>query len=115
MGTPLAGRPDHRSQEQAIPAGFIPKRGREHEPPRPDDADGRHYNSGMPDRTELRAITLDLDDTLWPVAPTLIAAERSGRVALLMEIDPGYCDVIVKRWEDFTGKKAMLEESKEAF
>lgn len=30
----------------------------------------------MPDRTELRAITLDLDDTLWPVVPTLIAAEQ---------------------------------------
>jgi site-specific DNA-methyltransferase (adenine-specific) len=37
---------------------------------------------------------------------TLIAAERSGRVALLMEIDPGYCDVIVRRWEAFTGHKA---------
>jgi DNA modification methylase len=37
---------------------------------------------------------------------TLIAAERSGRVALLMEIDPGYCDVIVRRWEAFTGKTA---------
>jgi hypothetical protein len=32
-----------------------------------------------------------------------------------MELDPAYCDVIVKRWEDFTGNKAMLEESKEAF
>jgi FMN hydrolase / 5-amino-6-(5-phospho-D-ribitylamino)uracil phosphatase len=31
----------------------------------------------MPDRNELRAITLDLDDTLWPVAPTLIAAEQA--------------------------------------
>ena len=46
---------------------------------------------------------------------TLIAAERSHRHARLMELDPAYCDVIVKRWEDFTGKKAMLEESKEAF
>ena len=38
-----------------------------------------------------------------------------GRHARLMELDPAYCDVIVKRWEQFTGKKAMLEESKEAF
>lgn len=40
---------------------------------------------------------------------TLIAAEKNGRVARLMELDPKYCDVIVKRWEEFTGKKAVLE------
>jgi DNA modification methylase len=45
---------------------------------------------------------------------TLIACEKTGRQARLMELDPRYCDVIVKRWEDFTGKKAMLEEHKEA-
>ena len=39
---------------------------------------------------------------------TLIAAEKTGRAARLMELDPKYCDVIVKRWEDFTGKKAVL-------
>jgi DNA modification methylase len=37
---------------------------------------------------------------------TLIGAEQTGRRALLMEIDPLYCDVIVQRWEQFTGKKA---------
>jgi DNA modification methylase len=37
---------------------------------------------------------------------TLIAAERMGRRAFLMEIDPAYCDVIVTRWQDYTGKKA---------
>jgi DNA modification methylase len=37
---------------------------------------------------------------------TLIAAERTNRHAYLMELDPKYCDVIVKRWEDFTGNKA---------
>ena len=37
---------------------------------------------------------------------TLIAAEQTGRKAYLMEIDPAYCDVIVQRWEEFTGKKA---------
>lgn len=40
---------------------------------------------------------------------TLIACEKIGRHARLMELDPKYCDVIVKRWEDFTGKKAVLE------
>jgi DNA modification methylase len=41
---------------------------------------------------------------------TLIACEKTGRKARLMELDPKYCDVIVKRWEDFTGKKAVLAE-----
>ena len=39
---------------------------------------------------------------------TLIACEKINRHARLMELDPKYCDVIVKRWEDFTGKKAIL-------
>ena len=40
---------------------------------------------------------------------TLIAAEQTGRKAFLMELDALYCDVIVLRWEQFTGKKAKLE------
>ena len=40
---------------------------------------------------------------------TLIAAEKVGRRAFLMEIDPLYCDIIVARWERFAGKKAVLE------
>ena len=40
---------------------------------------------------------------------TLIAAEQLGRKCYGMEIDPKYCDVIVKRWEDFTGKTATRE------
>lgn len=39
---------------------------------------------------------------------TLIASEKVGKKAFVMELDPKYCDVIVKRWEDFTGKKAEL-------
>jgi DNA modification methylase len=45
---------------------------------------------------------------------TMIAAEKIGRQARLMELDPKYCDVIVKRWEDFTGKKAELSELEKA-
>ena len=37
---------------------------------------------------------------------TLIGAEMTGRRAYLMELDPLYCDVIVQRWEKFTGRKA---------
>jgi DNA modification methylase len=39
---------------------------------------------------------------------TLIGAEQQGRRAFLMELDPAYCDVIVQRYESFTGKKAEL-------
>jgi len=39
---------------------------------------------------------------------TLIACEKTGRKCYGMEIDGRYCDVIIKRWEDFTGRKAVL-------
>jgi DNA modification methylase len=39
---------------------------------------------------------------------TMIACEKSARTNFTMELDPKYCDLIVKRWEDFTGKKAEL-------
>lgn len=41
---------------------------------------------------------------------TLIACEQTNRKARLMELDPHYCDVIIQRWEDLTGKKAELIE-----
>ena len=37
---------------------------------------------------------------------TMMACEQLGRRCLMMELDPVYCDVIIKRWEDFTGKRA---------
>jgi len=40
---------------------------------------------------------------------TLIAAEKSGRQARLIELDPKYVDVIVRRWESFAGKQATRE------
>jgi DNA modification methylase len=42
---------------------------------------------------------------------TLMACESLGRRAFLMELDPLYCDVIVTRWENATGKKAVLDGS----
>jgi DNA modification methylase len=42
---------------------------------------------------------------------TLIACEKINRHARVMELDPKYCDVIIKRWEEFTGKKAKLENA----
>ena len=47
-------------------------------------------------------------DSFGGSGTTLLAAEKNGRYARLMELDPKYCDVIVKRWEEFTGKKAEL-------
>ena len=41
---------------------------------------------------------------------TLIAAEQTKRTCYMMELDPKYCDVIIKRWETLTGEKAILEK-----
>ena len=46
---------------------------------------------------------------------TLIAAEKNGRIGYGTEISPGYCDVIVKRWQDFTGQQAIHEASGKTF
>jgi len=46
---------------------------------------------------------------------TLIAAEKTGRNARLMELDPKYVDVIVKRWQAFTGKDAVHADSGQTF
>ena len=41
---------------------------------------------------------------------TMIAAEQTERKCLMMELDPHYCGVIIKRWENLTGRKAELLE-----
>lgn len=46
---------------------------------------------------------------------TMIAAERCGRAARLIEIDPIYCDVIIRRWQTLSGKTAVLSESDETW
>ena len=46
---------------------------------------------------------------------TLISCEKNHKVCRLMELDPKYCDVIIQRWQDFTGQKAILESSGETF
>ncbi|MBL0318301.1 MAG: site-specific DNA-methyltransferase [Alphaproteobacteria bacterium] len=45
----------------------------------------------------------------------LIAAAKTGRSAQLMELDPKYCDVIVRRWPEFTGRESIHEEEKPTF
>jgi len=46
---------------------------------------------------------------------TLIACQRRKRRARLMELDPGYADVICHRWQQYTGKSAVLEAEERSF
>lgn len=57
------------------------------------------------DGSQINGIVLDL---FGGSGTTIIACEKSGRNARVMELDPKYCDVIVKRWEEFTGQTATL-------
>jgi DNA modification methylase len=66
----------------------------------------------LADFSDKRAFVLDL---FGGSGSTLIACEKTGRHARLMELDPRYCDVIVKRWQAFTGKRATLEATGELF
>ena len=54
-------------------------------------------------------------DSFGGSGTTMIAAEKNGRYARLMELDPKYVDVIVKRWQEFTGKEAKLESDGRTF
>jgi DNA modification methylase len=77
--------------------------------PARDDA-GHGHGTQKPVECMERPVRNHLADTVYePFAgsgTTVIACERTGRACIAMELDPGYCDVIVRRWEEFTGKKA---------
>ncbi len=53
-------------------------------------------------------------DTFGGSGSTLIAAEKLGRKCYMSELEEHYCDVILKRWEDYTGKKATLATGRTA-
>lgn len=46
---------------------------------------------------------------------TMIACEKTGRHCRMMELDQNYCDVIIRRWQDFTGRQAILESTGQTF
>ncbi len=46
---------------------------------------------------------------------TLIACEKAGRAARLIELEPKYCDVIIRRWQEFTGREATLDGDGRSF
>lgn len=66
----------------------------------------------------LKAYTDEGDTVFDPFmgsGSTLMAAEKNGRIAYGTEISPAYCDVIVRRWQAFTGKQATLESDGRTF
>lgn len=60
------------------------------------------------DGSQINSVVLDL---FGGSGTTMIAAEKTGRHSRVMELDEKYCDVIIKRWQDFTGKQATHEAS----
>jgi DNA modification methylase len=78
----------------------------------------RKKNTLHPTMKPVELITMALEDqkdkkTIYDgflgSGSTIIACEKMDRICYGMELDPKYCDVIIKRWENFTGKKAELE------
>ena len=67
---------------------------------------------GLPEE-HIKAITMGGDIVVEPFCgsgSTLIACEKTNRKCYGMELDEHYCDVIIKRWEDYTGQTAVLRE-----
>jgi DNA modification methylase len=121
------GRADYQRQYEPILYGW--------------NADKPHYWCGDRDQSDVweynKPVKNDLHPTMKPVelveravlnssksgdivldgfggsGSTLIACEKNNRKARLMELDPKFCDVIVKRWEDYAGNKAQLIENEE--
>ena len=81
----------HGAMPQVIPMHFAARRG-------PDDA----------------IVFIDDGKLFGEVGACMIGAERTGRRSFLMEIDPPYCDVIVDRFQRFTGRPGVLERTGES-
>ena len=64
------------------------------------------------DGSAVNGIVLDL---FCGSGTTVIACQKHNRIARMMELDPKYCDVTIKRWQNFTGKDAVLESTGELY
>jgi len=84
-----------------------PKRSEQHPTMKPVELVKKHIeNSSDPGQIII--------DQFGGSGTTLIAAEQTGRNALLMEIDGRFCDVIVERWQEFSGRRAVRVAAGEA-
>lgn len=61
---------------------------------------------------EIASTAESIFDPFGGTGTTMIACEQLNRKCYMCELDPRYCDVIIKRWEDYTGKKAELVKDK---
>jgi DNA modification methylase len=79
-----------------------------HPTQKPTELAERAFANSCPDK----GVVLDL---FGGSGSTLIACEKTARISRTMELNQPYCDVIVKRWQDFTGKQAIHEASGKTF
>jgi DNA modification methylase len=121
----VLGRGDYHSQSEPILYGW--KKGAPHhavadrtesnvwEYPRPATSEGHPtmkplalVGRAMQNSTKPNAIVLDL---FLGSGSSVVAAEQTGRRCFGIEIEPGYCDLVIKRWENLTGEKAVLADA----
>lgn len=117
----VMGRQDYHWRHEPILYGWKPGAAHEWHTDRKQDTvwefDRPHRNGELPTMKPVELIAYALGnssakgatilDPFGGSGSTLLAAEQTGRRACLMEIDPRYCDVIVTRWERFTGQVAI--------
>ena len=126
--TLVMGRADYHYRHESIFYGWTPGAAHQAPPDRKQDSvweiDRPKVNKDHPTMKPIELITRSIEnssqrgdivlDTFCGSGSTLIACEQTGRIARAMELDPKYCDVIVKRWEILTGEKAVLIDNAES-
>lgn len=118
----VLGRSDYHYQHEPIFYGWMPGQAHSWYSDRKQTTtlnfDKPHRNGDHPTMKPVELVeyclsnSTKIGDTILDLfggsGTTLIASEKLGRQARLIELDPRYCDVIVRRWEEFTGKKSEL-------